>query len=457
MVIFAQGAWGIEQAGLPERPTPGREALAAPPGARTLAKANEPAPGAPNKHEEEILTPPAAENAANTPPYLKLLFPTTSPSSLLTASDLIPVYWEDADPDSAAMIRFFYHDDAGTTYPLASGVQEDDPANHLDWDMRALPEGRYKDFLGEIDDGVNPVQRGRAQDAVIEIRRGAQYQYGAALEAPDFAWFTVPGAECEIFTSDSLQGASSILLGQGQTNPSKRLLTVVNGPARVNFAYKGYIWFILDGEKMGYSTGGWSSSSFCLGPGLHILEWQGYEASWWDGFDLLDNFRFEPFTPSPDVDLAAGSMNSYDTFVGGQRLYCSVSSSNPLGALINTPWVDRLYLSNNYSISADDWLLSERENDDLLCPDSSPYTYFECQIPCVAPGDYYLIAVIDADNDIEEINEANNTAIRRVKVVAPDLRIESADAPTSAAQNDYAQISYVVHRRFDWRLFILAR
>src|SRR5207247_9504300 len=53
--------------------------------------------------------------------------------------------------------------------------------------------------------------------------------------------------------------------------------------------------------------------------------------------------------------------------------------------------------------------------------------------PGTAPGTYYLIAVADAERDVVESNEENNTTTQLISVTSPDLIVSVSATPSPAA------------------------
>ena len=77
-----------------------------------------------------------------------------------------------------------------------------------------------------------------------------------------------------------------------------------------------------------------------------------------------------------------------------------------------------LYLSDDMVISNDDTKIFILQAD-TLDKDAERFTQVRLTVPSVAPGPYYLYAILDIDNEIIELDEDNNTTFysERITVV----------------------------------------
>jgi cysteine-rich repeat protein len=96
----------------------------------------------------------------------------------------------------------------------------------------------------------------------------------------------------------------------------------------------------------------------------------------------------------------------------------------------------RFWLSTNFTLDAGDTLLDDRVVPALGLKESSQVTT-SLTLPSGIAGIYYLIVMADADGDLGEVDENNNTRFRKIKITgAPDLVISSLAATGSAGAGD---------------------
>ena len=87
------------------------------------------------------------------------------------------------------------------------------------------------------------------------------------------------------------------------------------------------------------------------------------------------------------------------------------------GAAASGPSVTRYYLSPDAALSASDRPLVARAIGPLATGAIQPHASFNVVIPAsTVPGNYYLLAVADADRTVVESNEANNVSARPLRV-----------------------------------------
>ncbi|HEX8112507.1 MAG TPA: CARDB domain-containing protein [Kofleriaceae bacterium] len=115
----------------------------------------------------------------------------------------------------------------------------------------------------------------------------------------------------------------------------------------------------------------------------------------------------------------------------------------------NQRWFDRLFLSTDATLSADDTFLGEYARPDgfALAGGASYSGTATIQWPKVPAGSYYLIFTTDGyGNRVRETDETNNTVVVPItSVTNADLRVANLSAPTGALGNkQLASISWTV-------------
>jgi subtilase family serine protease len=91
----------------------------------------------------------------------------------------------------------------------------------------------------------------------------------------------------------------------------------------------------------------------------------------------------------------------------------------------------RFYLSNNATLGIGDLELGSRSVDPLAVGDTSSGSTFVTIPTGIAAGMYYLFAKTDADKEVPELFEGNNTAFQTLKI-SPDLAVSLLSAPAGA-------------------------
>jgi cysteine-rich repeat protein len=96
----------------------------------------------------------------------------------------------------------------------------------------------------------------------------------------------------------------------------------------------------------------------------------------------------------------------------------------------------RFYLSTNMTLDAGDGSpLGSRPVDPLAAKESSVATT-SVHLPTGIAGIYYIIVKADADNDLAETNEDNNTRFRKIEISGGPNLVVSLSAPLSAGAGD---------------------
>ncbi|MBN2476327.1 MAG: hypothetical protein JXB62_17070, partial [Pirellulales bacterium] len=153
-----------------------------------------------------------------------------------------------------------------------------------------------------------------------------------------------------------------------------------------------------------------------------------------DAFDAVEEFIYEGnndggqpllvLTPNLDVtDLGAPGAAAV-----GELIDVTWTATNVGSAAADASWVDRLYLSADPALDAGDKPLAERNSADVIpLAVNTPYgRALQVTIPAdVGPaGTYYLILAADADGQLHESSENDNTEYRAIDISGPDLSVE---------------------------------
>jgi hypothetical protein len=134
----------------------------------------------------------------------------------------------------------------------------------------------------------------------------------------------------------------------------------------------------------------------------------------------------QPMVLSKKVDLVALGVGSTQSSVAkGQSISVSATVANIGNASSTTGWKVDWYLSADTLASADDALLGSATAASITPSGSVLSGTFPVS---VAPGSYYLIVKVDADNILSESSEANNVAVLR-----PAISVTGPAALTIAA------------------------
>lgn len=134
-----------------------------------------------------------------------------------------------------------------------------------------------------------------------------------------------------------------------------------------------------------------------------------------------------------DLSIAAGDVFAPATGLTGERVTVGYKVTNLGRATAGGPWVDRLYLSKDATLSADDTPLDPFN----YAGDVPAGLYYQRSVPVFLPaasGNYWVIAVTDAGGALPEPLESNNTRAS----AAPIAVAASFTARLQAAKEVYA-------------------
>ena len=128
-------------------------------------------------------------------------------------------------------------------------------------------------------------------------------------------------------------------------------------------------------------------------------------------------------------DLLISSLTAPTAALAGATISMSETTKNQGGGLAAVS-TTRYYLSTNTTFEAGDTVLGSRMVPALAAGASSPTPPgFQLSIPLgTATGNYYIIARADADGQVAESNESNNTKVTAIHIGPPDLIVSSLSA-----------------------------
>lgn len=153
---------------------------------------------------------------------------------------------------------------------------------------------------------------------------------------------------------------------------------------------------------------------------------------------------------TPPPDLAVVSISSLPDAAAGQPFTISFTVSNDgATATPNTQWSDSLYLSSDQTLSTStDLLLGTRSRNGILDVGQSETRTYTFTLPNTLAGNFYIIVHSDSQNQVFEVDNANNivTSATTVSVVIapPDLQVTAANIVGAAFAGRDVQLSYSV-------------
>ncbi|CCI03111.1 CARDB domain-containing protein [Microcystis aeruginosa] len=136
-----------------------------------------------------------------------------------------------------------------------------------------------------------------------------------------------------------------------------------------------------------------------------------------------------------------------DTFTNASGITTEVQLSNNNRSLA---WYDKVYMSSDEVLDADDRYLGQYLRTGNLNPNESYTANLTVDLPIGISGDYYFLIQTDANNQIfEGIQEGNNTGYDTPATIVkltppPDLEIEFIQSPTQATASRSLSFTYRV-------------
>ena len=154
-----------------------------------------------------------------------------------------------------------------------------------------------------------------------------------------------------------------------------------------------------------------------------------------------NNTRADSVRIGPDLRLTAMTVPS--SVAPGQQIVVADTARNDGGGDA-TAFVVRFYLSNDTSLSADDLLLTGSRSIPSLAGGASTSGTTTVMIPSTAPdGTLYIIGKADADDEVDELQETNNTRSRPVQIGA-DLVVSTVTSVSAVGAGETVAVSDTV-------------
>jgi hypothetical protein len=182
-----------------------------------------------------------------------------------------------------------------------------------------------------------------------------------------------------------------------------------------------------------------------------------YEGSNNNNNQTVDNETIQISLP-PRPDLQVQSITAPSKVSAGGTVAVEFDIINQGTAATNVPnWTDRIYLSLDNAISADDLILDTIDNGSALKPGESYKSLSKSLvIPQRFRGNAYLIVEADASKQVDELpQEHNNTQFKQIEVIfdnsgtggsgqPSDLVTGSVVAPIQAFEGSTIEVRYKV-------------
>ncbi len=155
-------------------------------------------------------------------------------------------------------------------------------------------------------------------------------------------------------------------------------------------------------------------------------------------------------TPVEQADLILGDLNAPALIMAGEVIEYTFSLSNIGTADASNNFSIKAYFSTDASLSADDIFDGIVPTGNVGAGVTIPNVTGASTVPNLAPGQYYLILKVDADDEIMESNEANNTIVSLLTIESeeptdfPDLTISDIILPEAVFTGAAFQYQYTI-------------
>jgi large repetitive protein len=146
-------------------------------------------------------------------------------------------------------------------------------------------------------------------------------------------------------------------------------------------------------------------------------------------------------------DLKPLSLRPLGPVVAGAALDVAILVTNQGNGSVQQAWTDSIRLSTNTVIDPHDPQMGSFSRSITLPPGGSYLLTNSVGIPNVAPGYYQMLLQVDAEDDLYETSETNNTLAVPVVLTAPDLAPVSLLAPASIVIGQQFQLALLVTNR----------
>jgi len=152
--------------------------------------------------------------------------------------------------------------------------------------------------------------------------------------------------------------------------------------------------------------------------------------------------------PFPNLKVTAVTPPA-EAFSSQQTLVQWTVTNTGTGATSAPVWQDRVWLSTDDVLDAQDINLGQFTNPSYLNPGESYLNSLTVTLPQGVQGDYWFIVQSDASNAVyEHVNENDNVGVgpktRVILTPPPDLRVTNISAPDLAFSNQRINVSWTV-------------
>lgn len=227
-------------------------------------------------------------------------------------------------------------------------------------------------------------------------------------------------------------------------------LTAVAGDGQVTLAWSSALGATSYDLKRGTVSGG---PYTVIGPGLRTVRYTDtavvngttsyYVVSARNALGASGDSNEASATPQPPPDVVVSSLTAPTNVGAGTTIVVSVTTKNQ-GVGAAGASTTRFYLSDNALFDSGDVLLNGAQIVSTLAPGAVSSASVSIDIPGgLTAGMRYLFAKADADNVLNESQEANNMYLRLL-MVGPDLIVSSLTVPTTAAPGATISVSETV-------------
>ena len=150
-------------------------------------------------------------------------------------------------------------------------------------------------------------------------------------------------------------------------------------------------------------------------------------------FGEVEDYRVNigAVTPKPDLLTVAWEIipsNQCSTPPGSIFTVFSGLVRNPVPNASAGPFKVKAWLSKDQTLGSGDILWQSTDYTGIGPNTVLGYGIYTPVPPNLAPGQYYVLVITDADNTVQEIDETNNITIHSIRVGAPDFVLQNLSA-----------------------------
>jgi subtilase family serine protease/methionine-rich copper-binding protein CopC len=283
-----------------------------------------------------------------------------------------------------------------------------------------LASGSY--YLIAICDALNQVPETNENNndlhqTILITNNTTNTSLGEALDNNSLTWTTGGNSDWSKVNSNSYYYGDAAQSGDINNDQYSWIRTVIDGPGIFSFYWKvssefnfDYLEFYIDGALINQISGEkpWTQKTYNIPDGQHTLLWvysKDYSISTGSDAGWMDNVVWTPTIEKPD--LIVQSIGGPDSCGPGSNILISDIVANQGSALAGSTMV-KFYLSTDNIFGQYDTYLGERLVPTLEIGGSNN-GLTQIKMPDnIVSGYYYLIGVVDKNNDIPETDETNN-------------------------------------------------